>query len=139
MKIFLDSNVFIWAYNRPGSNSAKILELMDEEKITVVVSERVIEELRAYFINYYNKDVWSAVFNHVSSLVKIVFREDVGNEVKKWKDKINKKDLEHLATVKMLKLEYLISYDDDFKPFEEYRTPRQFIRELGMRESDSEY
>ncbi len=32
MKIFLDSNVFIWAYNRPESNSAKILELMDEEK-----------------------------------------------------------------------------------------------------------
>ncbi|GFO97665.1 hypothetical protein ig2599ANME_1870 [groundwater metagenome] len=25
--VFLDANVFIWAYNRPGSNSAKIIDL----------------------------------------------------------------------------------------------------------------
>ncbi len=42
--VFLDANVFIWAYNRPDSNSAKILNLMDEGRISVIVSEKVLEE-----------------------------------------------------------------------------------------------
>ena len=47
--VFLDTNVFIWAYNRPASNSAKILDLMDEGIISVIVSEKVIEELKKIF------------------------------------------------------------------------------------------
>ncbi|MEM2918162.1 MAG: PIN domain-containing protein [Candidatus Altiarchaeota archaeon] len=93
LRVFLDSNVFIWGYSRPTSNSAKILELMNEGKITVIVSEKVLEELRTYFITYYNKDVWSSVFTHLSSLVRIVFREDIKNEVRKWKGKIKKEML----------------------------------------------
>lgn len=129
-RVFLDSNVFIWGYSRPKSNSAKILELMNDGKITVIVSEKVLGELRAYFVTYYNKDVWSSVFTHLSPLVRIVFREDIKNEVNRWKGKIKDKDVEHLATVKMLKLKYLISYDEHFKKFSEYKTPREFIKEL---------
>ena len=58
--VFLDSSVFIRGYNRPNSNSGKILKLMDGDKIRVIISEKVIEELRRYFITHYSKDVWSA-------------------------------------------------------------------------------
>lgn len=49
MLVFLDSSVFIWGYNRPNSNSAMALELMNEGKIKVVISEKVVKELRRYF------------------------------------------------------------------------------------------
>lgn len=137
--VFLDSNVFIWGYNRPESNSGKILDLMDEGKIKIVVSEKVIEELRTYFINHYNKDVWSGVFSHISALVRIVFREEIIEEIRKVKGKIKEKDVEHLATVRLLKLKYLVSYDDDYKQIEEYITPKKFIKELGLKPADSEY
>ncbi len=139
MRVFLDSNVFIWGYNRPDSNSARILELMDNSEITVVVSEKVMEEVRRYFLNYYNKDVWSSVLAHISPLIETVFREEIDDEVKKWKGKIAKNDLEHLATAKLLKLDYLISCDDDFKAFKEHATPKQFIGKLGLKESATKY
>ncbi len=44
--IFLDANVFIWAYNRHDSNSAKILDLMDEGRVSVIISEKVFEEVK---------------------------------------------------------------------------------------------
>ncbi|MEM2918161.1 MAG: hypothetical protein QXY62_01495 [Candidatus Altiarchaeota archaeon] len=53
------------------------------------------------------------------------------------KDK--KRDVEHLATVKMLGLRYLISYDRHFKKFIEHKTPKEFIKELGLKESNTEY
>ena len=64
--IFLDSSVFIWGYNRPNSNSAKILELMNGGKIRVVISEKVVKEIRIYFIKFYNKDVWSEILHHIT-------------------------------------------------------------------------
>jgi len=137
--VFLDSNVFIWGYNRPASNSGKILNLMNEGKITVVVSERIIEELRTYFINYYNKDVWSSVFSHISALVRIVPREEITEEIRKVADKIKEKDVEHLATVRLLRLRYLVSYDADYKHIEEYITPKEFIKVLKLKCTDSEY
>lgn len=137
--VFLDSNVFIWGYQRPESNSGRILALMDEEKITAVISEKVIEELRRYFITYYDKDVWSSVFAHISALARIVYRDEITEEMPKWKGKIKEKDLEHLATAKALKLKCIVSYDDDFKGLEEHRTPKQFIKEMGLKESVTEY
>ena len=137
--VFLDSNVFIWGYSRQESNSAKILGLMDEGKITVVVSEKVLEELRTYFITYYGKDVWSSVFAHLSTLARVVFRDEIREEKKKWAGEIKDKDLEHLATVKTLKLRYLVSYDKDFSGFPEHLTPKEFVKELGLKESDTEY
>lgn len=137
--VFLDSNVFIWGYQRPESNSGRILGLMDEGEITVIVSEKVLEELRKYFIAYYDKDVWSSVFVHISGLVRIVYRDEISEEKPKWKGKIKEKDLENLATAKALKLKCIVSYDDDFNGFEEHRTPKEFIKEMGFKESKTEY
>lgn len=137
--IFVDSSVFIWAYNRPKSNSAKILELMDEGELSVTISERVLEELKTYFLRYYSERVWFSVFKHVVSCVEVVKRDEISEEISKWKGKIKGKDIEHLATVKHLGLKYLVAVDDDFKNFEEYKTPRQFIQLMGLKPSESEY
>ena len=137
--VFLDSSVFIWGYNRPDSNSGKILQLMDEGEIKVIISEKVMGELRNYFTAYYSKDVWSSVLRHVTSVVDVVSTEEITGELEKWRGKIKDKDLEHITTVKYLGLKYLIAYDYHFGDFEEYRTPKKFIIEQGLYASETEY
>ena len=60
--VFIDTNVFIWGYNRSNSNSDKILELMSKRDISVIISEKVLEQLavvKKFGIKYlisYDKD-----------------------------------------------------------------------------------
>ena len=56
LRIFLDTNVFIYAFEFPKSNSRKIIELLNEGKIEAVISERVIKEVQAYFLVSFDKD-----------------------------------------------------------------------------------
>ncbi|MDO8554531.1 MAG: PIN domain-containing protein [Candidatus Micrarchaeota archaeon] len=137
--IFIDTSVFILAYTFPTSNSAMIEKLIDGEEITGVISGFVLEELNSYFRKYQNEKIVYKVLKHVSTMCEIVYRDNITLELEQWKGKIKEKDLEHLATVKYLGLRYLIAYDRDYEPFEEYRTPKQFIRELGLKSYQTEY
>ena len=56
-RIFLDTNVFIYAFEFPESNSNKIIGLLNQGLIEVVISERVLKEVQAYFKKFYNKDL----------------------------------------------------------------------------------
>jgi len=57
----------------------------------------------------------------------------------KYKKLIKAKDLEQVAAVKKLGIKHLLSYDRDFEPFEEYITPKEFIKELGVKPASSVY
>lgn len=139
MIVFLDSSVFIWAYNRPNSNSAKILELMNEGKIRVIISEKVLQELRKYFIKFYSKDIWSKMLYHLISSAIVIPKEEIIDEIIKLKNKINDKDIEHIATVRHLGIKCLIAFDSHFKIFDEYITPKQFIQKLNLGTYETEY
>lgn len=69
----------------------------------------------------------------------VVYRNEIKSKMQKWRGKIKEKDLEHIATVKMLKLEYLVAYDRDFENFEEYYTPKQFLDKIGVKSMPTEY
>ncbi len=86
--VFLDSSVFIRGYNKPDSNSGKILRLMNDGEIQVMILEKVIDELRRYFITYYSKDVWSSVFRHITLVVEVIPREKIIKELKSWGKKL---------------------------------------------------
>jgi hypothetical protein len=50
----------------------------------------------------------------------------------RYRGQIKEKDLEQIAVAKMLGLKYLVSYDRDFEAFEEYKTPKEFIKTLNL-------
>lgn len=139
MRVFLDTSVFIWAYSRPDGNSAKILELVDDGRLEAVTSEKALEELKRYFSLYHDSRSAYAVLQHVKACVRIIPRTEVREELGKWSSKIKEKDLEHVATVKALGLQFLVAVDRDFKPFPEYATPKQFLKKLGLKAKESEY
>ena len=138
-KIYIDSNVFIWGYNFPESNSAKVLDVVIKSDIEIFVSEKVVDELRRYFCTYYTKDVFSDIQLLISGRCIVVYNDEIQDELKKWKDKIKLKDLEHICIIKKFNIPILISYDKDFKSFPEYLTPKKFINLVGLKPVKTDY
>ena len=137
--IYLDSNIFIWGYNFPESNSAKTLEFIMDSDIELYMSEKVIDELRQYFCTYFNKDIFSEIRLMLFSRSNIIYNGEIQSELEKWRNKIKKKDLEHISIIKKFKIPILVSYDRDFEAFSEYMTPKKFVKYIGLKPSKTEY
>lgn len=139
LKVFIDTNVFIYGFEYGQSNSAKIIELINNRKLRAIISTQVIKEVVRYFEKYHNPELASLFRKYLLQTCIVVSRERVINKMEEYKGKIKEKDLEQLAVAKKLMLKFLISYDRDFKPFKEYITPKQFIKLLGLKEYKTEF
>ena len=138
-RVFLDTNIFIYAFEFPDSNSDKVIELLNKGQIEAVISERVVKEVQAYFKKFHSKDLSALFRDYLLRTCVLVFQSDLKSEMLKYKKLIKAKDLEQVATVKKLGIKYLLSYDRDFEPFQEYITPKEFIKELGVKPASSVY
>ncbi|MDH5768831.1 MAG: PIN domain-containing protein [Nitrospirota bacterium] len=139
LRVFLDTNVFIYAFEFPECNSDKIIDLLNKGQIEAVISERVLREVQAYFKKFYNKDLAATFRDYLLRTCTVVLSSDVKKEMAKYKKLIKDKDLEQLATVKKLGIKFLVSYDRDFEKIEEYITPKAFLKEMGIKTSSSNY
>jgi len=138
-KIYIDSNLFIWGYDFPKSNSGKILDIITKSEFDIYISEKVIDELRKYFCTYYNKDIFSEILLLVINISNIVYNDEIKDDFKKWRGKVKGKDLEHIVIIKKFNIPILVSYDRDFNSFSEYMTPKQFVKYLGYKPVDTDY
>ena len=138
-RIFLDTNVFIFAFEYSDSNSNTIIELLNDEKIEVIISERVIKEVYRYFKKYHDKKLADSFRNYLYKACMIILARDVKDAMKKYAGQIKEKDLEQLAVVKKYGIKYIISLDRDFTGQEEYRTPRQFVELIYGKSKESEF
>lgn len=138
-RIFLDTNVFIFAFEFPDSNSNTIIELLNDGKIEVIISERVIKEVYRYFKKYHDKKLADSFRNYLYKACRIILARDVKDAMKKFRGQIKEKDLEQLAVVKKYGIKYIISLDRDFIGQEEYRTPREFVELFYGKSKESDY
>ncbi len=139
-RVFLDTNVFIYAFEYPTSNSAKVIDFLNKGEIEVVVSEKVIQEVTRYFERFHTVELARTFRRYILFSCQVVLKEQVQETMVIYQGQIKEKDLEQLAAVKKLGLKYLLSYDRDFNPFEEYYTPKEFLQQLGKNDiSDTEY
>jgi predicted nucleic acid-binding protein len=138
-RVFLDTNIFIYAFEFPGCNSDKIIDLLNRGQIEAVISERVLREVQAYFKKFYSKDLAANFRDYLLKTCSVILSADVKKEMAKYKKLIKDKDLEQLAVVKKLGIKFLVAYDRDFENFEEYITPNAFIKELGIKSASSDY
>ncbi len=139
LRVFLDTNIFIYAYEFHESNSNKIIDLLNKGQIEAVISERVLKEVMTYFKKFYDKDLAATLRDYLLRTCSIVFSGDIRNEMRLYKNQIKDKDLEQLASVKKLGIKFLVAYDRDFEKFEEYIIPKAFIKQLSLKPSPSDY
>ena len=138
-RIFLDTNVFIFAFEFPDSNSKTIIELPNDGKIEAIISERVIKEVYRYFKKYHDKKLAYSFRNYLYKACMIILARDVKDAMKKYAGQIKEKDLEQLAVVKKYGIKYIISLNRDFIGQEEYRTSRQFVGLIYGISKESEF
>ncbi len=138
-RVFLDTNVFIYAYEFPASNSARVIELLNRGEIEGVTSERVLHEVQRYFKQHYGKELAGLWRNYLLVSCVVIPRKQVEADLLKYQGRIKDKDLEQLAVTKKFGLKFLVSYDRDFEAFEEYQTPKQFIEKLGLEPASEEF
>ncbi|HDZ00130.1 MAG TPA: PIN domain-containing protein [Nitrospirae bacterium] len=138
-RVFLDTNIFIYAFEFSESNSNKIIGLLNKNQIEAVISERVLKEVHTYFKKFYNKDLAAFFRYYLLRTCIVVLSTSIKKEMIKYKKLIKDKDLEQLATVKKMGIKFLVAYDRDFEKFEEYITPKAFIKQLGIKPDSEDY
>lgn len=138
VKAFIDTNIFIYGFEYKNSNSAKIIELINKGKIEAYVNLKVLKETAHYFRKYYSRNQSNKFTVYLLEACNLVYSDEYKEETSKLKGKIKEKDLEQIAATKALGLKWLISYDKDFKPFTEYKTPKQFLKELNIKTEKTE-
>jgi len=131
-RAFLDPNVFIFGFERPRSNSHRILELLAEGGLRGVVTDRVVREVMRYFRKYYDKDLAAKFRDLVLLTCDLLIEEDLRID-RALTDLVGSKDAGALAAVRAIGLSRLVSTDADFADVPEHRTPREFLRERGER------
>lgn len=129
-KAFFDSNVFIFAYERPRSNSRRILDLLVDGEVHGVVTDRVVREVMRYVRRYYRKDLAGKFRNLILLTCELVLEEDLAID-SEMSALVGNKDAGALAAVRSFGLSRLVSTDSDFTKVPEHRTPREYLRELN--------
>jgi predicted nucleic acid-binding protein len=131
-KAFLDSNVFIFAFERPKSNSHRIVAQLVSGELRGVVTDRVVREVMRYFRKYYDKDLASRHRDLLLLTCDLVLEQDLRISPA-LQELVGPKDAGALAAVRQLGVSRLVSTDSDFSRVPEHRTPGDFLREQGVR------
>ena len=131
-RAFIDSNVFIFGYERPRSNSRRILDLLAEGRLQGVVTDRVVREVMGYFRRHHGKDRGAQFRDFILLRCELVLESDldVGRELSNL---VGPKDAGALAATRALGLAVLVSTDSDFVGVPERRTPKAFVEGIGER------
>ncbi len=130
IKAVLDSNVFIFGFERPRSNSHRLLEKLASGEVHGVVTDRIVREVIGYFRKHYGKDLGAEFRDFILLTCDLVLEADL--EIRRELIAlVGRKDAGALAAARALGLAHLVSTDRDFEGVPERRTPRDFVRELG--------
>lgn len=138
-KAFIDTNVFIYGFEYKESNSAKIIKMINQGKIEAYINLTVLKEVAHYFRKNYSRGQSNRFTVYLLEACNLVYPDEYQEETRRLKNSIKKKDLEQIAATKALGLKWIVSYDRDFEPFPEYKTPKQFLQENKIKQEKSEY
>lgn len=131
MKVYIDSSTVIYAFEFKESNSRRILDLIIRGEIEAYINQKVINEVKKFFMRNHGESVWIAVKTILSRHFELI--PEASYSAEKYRGMIKDKDLEHLAAFKDLKLDLLIAYDRDFKDISGYVTPKDFLIRMNKK------
>ena len=146
LRVYIDSNVFIFGKEDPNSNSRIILDLAEEGKIIPVVSYLTIEELREYFTRRYNRETAINEIYYLISLptLEIIPRDKTKKLITKYKGIVPDKDLPHLVSAITANADCIVTYNRHFtelKTKEHIKILKQsdFIKLFGIKPQPTDY
>lgn len=139
MRVFLDSSTIIYGLEFDDSNSGIILNLLIEKEIQGYINEKVIAEVKNYFKTRKGRNYAYLIEVFLRRNCLIIKNSELIGQMKLLIGKIKRKDLEHIATVKLKNIQWLIAYDADFEGFNEYIIPKEFVKKMGLKTKSTDY
>jgi len=139
IRALLDTNVFIYAYEIPQSNSNLIINALNQDLFEAIITESTLKEVYGYSRKHYSKRLADAFRVYLFAVSKMIFSYQLKEHSTKYTDLINEKDLEQVTAVRELGIKYIVSYDKHFEGLQEYRTPKRFVELLGLRAHPTNY
>lgn len=139
MRAFLDSSTLIYGFEFPASNSAAIYDAALERRFEACINEKVVEEVRRYLRGRRGRHLAYLATAQLERHLEVKRLDEVAEAMRALRGTVKEKDLAHLATVRHFRIPRLVAYDEDFDSFPEYRTPRDFAKELGFRPRPSDF
>jgi len=133
LRALLDTNVFIYAFEVPKSNSNLIINALNQNQFEAIITESTFKEVYQYFRKHHSKKLADQYRTYLFTTCKIVFSHQLQPHLTKYADEINAKDLEQFTAAREFGIKYLVSFDKHFEDIEEHKTPKQFAKILRLR------
>jgi predicted nucleic acid-binding protein len=133
IRALLDTNIFIYAYEIPESNSDLVINALNNGLFEAIITESAFKEVYRYFRKYHSKRLADAFRIYLFAVCKIIYSYQLDEYSAEYARLVNEKDLEQVIAVKEFGIKYLVSYDKHYEGIEEYRTPRQFAELLKLK------
>ena len=84
IRALLDTNVFIYAYEIPDSNSNVIIKALNRSLFEAIITELTFKEVYRYFRKYYSKRLADAFRIYLFAACKIVFSQQLAEHFTKY-------------------------------------------------------
>jgi predicted nucleic acid-binding protein len=139
VRAFLDASALIFAVERPRSNSAKILKAALGGGIDAFADEEVLAQVARFFRGGRGRSFAWLYTQQVRRVAQVVPRGACEAEFAALGGQLNEGDRLHLAATRASGVPHLIAFDEDFRPFREYLTPKRAVRRLGLRPTETEW
>jgi len=132
IRALLDTNIFIYAYEIPESNSNLVINALNHGLFEAIITESTFKEVYRYFRKHYSKRLADAFRIYLFAVCKTIFSYQLNERSAKYAHLISEKDLEQVTAVREFGIKHLVSYDKHFENLEEYTTPKQFVELLEL-------
>lgn len=139
IRALLDTNVFIYAFEMPESNSNLIINALNRGLFEAIITESTFKEVYRYFRKHYSKGLADAFRAYLFVSCRMIFSHQLKEHSAKYAGLINERDLEQVIAVREFGIKYLVSYDRHFEGLEEYTMPKQFAQLLRLRTRQVNY
>lgn len=139
MRAFLDSSTIIFGLEGPDTNSNQVLRAVIGEKFEAVINEVVVAEVSAYVRARRGRAPAYFLKRELERLCEVKLVAEVAEDAERLRASVHPGDLVHAATVRHFRIPFLVALDSDYEVLPEYRTPRQFVIQLGLRPAATEY
>ncbi|HEX9709203.1 MAG TPA: PIN domain-containing protein [Candidatus Thermoplasmatota archaeon] len=139
MRVFLDASVLISAVERPESNSATVFRHVLAGAVEAVVDEVVLVEVSGYLREHRGRSFAWLYTEQVRRVATVLAADQCAGEFEAVEGALKTADRLHLAATRASKARYLVAFDDDFTPYDEYLTPRQAVQKLGLPPAPTEW
>lgn len=108
--VFLDTSAILAGFNNPKGGAGKIIKLGEENKIKIIISERVWRELHRNITNKFPALWYNFVLFSENSFLEVVKDPNLA-ETKKTINIIDKSDAPILASAIKIKPDFLITWN----------------------------